>query len=187
MIGIVVCEWFQPIQSSCSDSQWAVVCVSACPILPNFPQFVLQVRSHPQKSGKVQKIVVILGTSTLFLPRLSISRQFAGDAFTYPPWPTGSRREILGQPGQSRQKIPKPELLKDMGLAKRLATGWPIGQPVANPAEISIEQQTDSQTSKSSAIFPHQHQLHTTSNATREERGLAPYSVPVPFLPGADQ
>jgi len=72
-----------------------------------------------------------------------------------------------------------------MGLAKRLAMGWPIGQPVANPSEISLEQQTDSQTSKSPAIFHDQHQIHTTSGATREERGLAPYSVPVPVLPGA--
>ena len=148
MIGIVVCEWFQPIQSSCGDSQWGVVCVSACPILPNFPQFVLQVRSHPQKSGKVQKIVVILETSTLFLPRLSISRQFAGDAETYPPWPTGSRREILGQPGQSRQKIRNPQPIKEMGLAKRSA--------------ISLKQQTDFQTSKSPVIFDDQHQIHTT-------------------------
>jgi hypothetical protein len=49
-----------------------------------------------------------------------------------------------------------------MGLAKRLAKGWPIGQPVANPSEISLKQQTDSPTSKSPAIFPHQHQIHTT-------------------------
>ena len=77
--------------------------------------------------------------------------------------------------------------MREMGLARRLATDWPIGQPVVNPSEISREQQTDSQTSKSPAIFPDQHQIHTTSSATREERGLAPYSVPVPVLPGADQ
>jgi len=73
-----------------------------------------------------------------------------------------------------------------MGLARRLATGWPIGQPVANPAENSLEQQADSQTSKSPTIFPYQHQIDTTSSATREERGPAPYSVPVPVLSGAD-
>ena len=67
----------------------------------------------------------------------------SGDAATYPPWRTGSLREILGQSGQSCPQIPKPQRLKDMGLAKRLAKGWPIGQPVANPSEISLEQQTD--------------------------------------------
>ena len=72
-----------------------------------------------------------------------------------------------------------------MGLAKRLATGWPIGQPVANPSAISLEQLTDSQTSKSPAIFPHQHQIRAASSATREERGLAPSAVSVPFPPAA--
>jgi hypothetical protein len=35
-----------------------------------------------------------------------------------------------------------------------LATGWPIGQPVANPSEISLEQQTDSHTSLLNANEP---------------------------------
>ena len=83
-----------------------------------------------------------------------IPRQFASDVSTYPPRPTGSLREILGQPGQSCQKISKPKSLKDMGLA--------------NPSEISLEQQTDSQTSKSPAIIPHQHPIHTTSGATTQ-------------------
>jgi hypothetical protein len=97
-----------------------------------------------------------------------------------------------------------------MGLSKRLATGWPTGQPVANSSAISLEQQTDSQTSKSPTIVPDQHQIHTTFGATErtgtgsvrapcpcssdarstrpieEERGLAPSAVPVPVLPTLD-
>jgi len=38
-----------------------------------------------------------------------IPRQLAGDVYTYPPRPTGSLREILGQPGQSCPKTPKLE------------------------------------------------------------------------------
>ncbi len=70
-----------------------------------------------------------------------------------------------------------------MGLARRLATGWPIGQPVANPSEIFLEQQTDSQTSKSPAIFPDQHQIHTTSGLT-VRTGTGSVRAPCPISSG---
>jgi len=58
---------------------------------------------------KSKKLREFLALQPLFrTPRFSLSRQFAGDAFTYPPRPTGSLREILGQPGQSYPQIPKP-------------------------------------------------------------------------------
>ena len=51
---------------------------------------------------------------------------------------------------------------KEAALAKRLATGWPIGQPVASPSEISFEQQTEFPNIEITCDIP-----TSTSSATR--------------------
>ena len=69
-----------------------------------------------------------------------------------------------------------------MGLAKRLAKGWPIGQPVASPSESSFEQQTEFPNIEITRDIPtstsDSHNIHRDQGGkgTDSVRGVCPLS-----------